>query len=98
MTDYINKKVNFVQSKLSAKIIKRLSSNDYYKFYLCTDSNNSSISYLMKMAQVRSDDKALCNLINTEIVILVKIYFKTALFEKHSECDPNDRLLLRGER
>lgn len=72
MTDYINKKVNFVQSKLSVKILKRISSSDYYKYYLCTDANNASTSYIMKIAQVRTDDKASCNLINTELVIQVR--------------------------
>lgn len=71
MNEYINKKVNFVSSKLTIKINKILYSNDFYKLFLCFDANNASTAYIMKIAVVRSEDKATCNLINTEIVTLV---------------------------
>lgn len=72
MTDYINKKVNFFHSKISVKINKKIYSNGLSKVYICSDNNNSSVSYCLKIAQARSDDKALCNSINTEILILVR--------------------------
>lgn len=90
MTDYINKKVNFVQAKLSVKINKKLQSCDNYKVYLCSDSNNSSVNYIMKIAQARSDDRALCNLFNTELIILVLNSVTIAVPQESPIHCPND--------
>lgn len=95
MTDFINKKVNFAQSKLCVKINKKISNNEFYKVYLCSDSSNPSVNYTMKVAQVRLDDKATCNLINTEIIMLVTIFLKIAFYEKISEHRADNRLLFR---
>jgi hypothetical protein len=74
MPDYINKKVHFAQTKLSVKINKKIGNNDIYKIYLCSDLQNISVNYMMKVAQARVDDKVQCNLINTEIYLLVNSY------------------------
>jgi hypothetical protein len=71
MTEYINKKVHFAQTKLSVKINKKVANNDIYKIYLCSDLQNSSINYMLKVAQARVDNKAQCNLISSEIYISV---------------------------
>ncbi len=72
LTDYTNKKVNFLHSKISVKINKQIYFNGQSKVYLCSDLNNTSITYCLKIASARNDDKTACNSINTEIIILVK--------------------------
>jgi hypothetical protein len=71
MTDYLNKKVNFIHSKLSIKINKLMFSKGSSKIYSCSDVNNTSINYCIKIVQARSEDKMLCTSINSEILILV---------------------------
>ena len=72
MTDYINKKVNFLHSKIAVKINKKIYSNGFSKIYLCSDTANPSMTYCLKIASARNDEKAACNSINTEIVVLVQ--------------------------
>ncbi len=74
MTDYLNKKVNFQYSKISVKITKQMYSNTNSKIYLCSNITNPSISYCLKVASARKDDKATSNSINSEIYILVFNY------------------------
>lgn len=71
MTDYTNKKVNFLHSKISVKIAKTIYIGASSKIYLCSDVNNPSASYCLKIATARNDDKLACNSLNTEIIILV---------------------------
>jgi hypothetical protein len=73
MTDYLNKKIHFIQSKLDIRINKRLYSNGTIQFYTCSDVNNPSTTFSVKIVQVRSSDKAFCNSMNSEILILVKV-------------------------
>jgi len=71
MADFLNKRVNFIHAKLCVKINKLIFSNGRSKIFSCNDVNNNANSYCIKIIQVRSDDKALCNSINSEILILV---------------------------
>jgi len=71
MTDLINKKLTFPQSQITIKIIQMIYSSQT-KIYLCTDANNSSNTYCLKIMQSRSDDKINSGIINTEIILLVK--------------------------
>ena len=69
--DLINKKINFQFSKISVKIIKKINNNTNAKVYLCSDINNPSITYCLKVASATKEDKFATNAINTEIVTLV---------------------------
>ncbi len=71
MTDYLNKKVNFIHAKLCIKINRLIFSKGSSKIYSCCDINNPSINYCIKIVQARSEEKMLCNSINSEILILV---------------------------
>lgn len=95
MTDYTNKKVNFLHSKISVKINKQIYFNGQSKIYLCSDLNNQSITYCLKIATARNDDKPSCNSINYEIFNLVffKIYINilnVAKHERKTEHSPNN--------
>ncbi len=80
MNDYINKKVNFHNSKISVKIVKLIHYGVSSKIYLCSDINQPSRSYSIKIASARSDDKATCNSLNTEIITLVRYLYITSKY------------------
>jgi hypothetical protein len=75
MTDFINKKVNFLHTKKSVKITKLIYSNGSSKVFQCIDFNNPSLTYCLKILSARNNDKQIINNINTEIIILVSILF-----------------------
>jgi hypothetical protein len=83
MTDYLNKKVNFIHAKICIKINKLIFSKGSSKIYSCSDINNPSINHCIKIVQARSDDKMLCNSINSEILILVIIINKSFRLKDH---------------
>lgn len=70
MTDLINKKLTFPQSQITIKINQMIYSAQT-KIYSCSDVNNNSNTYCLKMMQCRSDDKINSGIINTEIILLV---------------------------
>jgi len=70
-SDLINKKVNFQFSKISVKITKKIYNNTNAKVYLCSDIHNSAVTYCLKVASARSEDKFASNAINMEIITLV---------------------------
>ena len=72
MTDLINKKLTFPQTKITIKINQMIYSAQT-KVYICTDVSNNANSYCMKLIQCRSDDKICLGIINTEIILLVII-------------------------
>ena len=74
MTDLINKKLTFPQSLITIKINQMIYSSQT-KIYLCSDINNYSNAYCLKIMQSRSDDKISSGIINTEIILLVNIFF-----------------------
>ena len=98
LTDYTNKKVNFFHSKISVKINKNIYSSNTTKIYICSDINNPSANYCLKITSSRNDDKFSINAINTEIIILVKINYNlfTVRSQRISEHSANNRLLFTG--
>lgn len=92
MTDYLNKKVNFLNSKISVKVNKQIYSNGVSKIFLCSDVNNPSLNFCVKIVTSRSDDKISCNSINTEMLILVNILilFSKVINERQAQHRTNN--------
>ena len=74
MTDLLNKKLTFPESQITIKINQMIYSSQT-KVYLCTDVSNNSNTYCLKIMQCRSDDKINSGIINTEIILLVILFF-----------------------
>ena len=75
MSELLNKKITFPQSQITVKINQMIYSNKT-KIYLCTDIANNSNTYCLKAMHSRSDDRNILGIINTEIILMVKNYFK----------------------
>ena len=55
--DYINKKINFTNSKKNLKIIKKISSVEPNQVYLCNDIEDKNINYCLKIITSKNEDK-----------------------------------------
>lgn len=71
--DYSNKKINFLHSKKSVKIINRIYFGDNSQLYLCNDLSSSSKQYCLKILTAKPDDKSQNASINIEIVLLLSL-------------------------
>ena len=76
MCDYTNKKINFANSKIQAKITKRISLSNQNQVYQCINAINLNQYYCLKIITSRNDDKRTLGIINTEIYLLLNL--KTA--------------------
>jgi hypothetical protein len=98
MTDLINKKLTFPQSQITIKIIEIINTGQT-NIYSCVDYNNNTIQYCLKIMQSRSDDRINSGIINTEIILLVKLilnYLKDEL-KAIIKYYQYDRLYYRGK-
>ena len=71
MMDYINKKINFTNSKKNLKIIKKISSVEPNQVYLCNDIEDKNINYCLKIITSKNEDKAILSTIKMEIYMLL---------------------------
>lgn len=69
--DYTNKKIQFVNSDIQAKIIQRISVNANNQVYKCANVNMPNQLYCLKVITANTSNKGSLNVISTEIYILV---------------------------
>lgn len=74
MSEFLNKKISFPNSKISVKIFRKLYHNLDSKIFQCHDVTNQTKNYCIKILQARSDDKPRISSINTEIIVMVNKY------------------------
>ena len=76
MSDYTNKKINFSNSKIQAKITKRISLSNQNQVYQCINAINLNQYYCLKIISSRNDDKRTLAIINTDIGTMLRNYGK----------------------
>lgn len=73
MIDYTNKKINFENSKIQAKITKRIAMSNQNQIYQCINAVNLNQYYCLKIITCSNEDKVSNSLMITEIYLLVII-------------------------
>lgn len=72
LKDYVGKKLTFQNSNIVVKAIKRINHSHNSQIYLSQDDQNNK--YILKILTADSEDKLLSSSINSEIIILVRMY------------------------